>query len=97
MSDFYNPLLHLKRQFNGEVGTISIAKKDGQYEVWFEDFNIMGQGDSEVEALQEAALHAAQLSLLITKVLTQTQGSLVLTEEESQLVIGAIPLQTFPE
>lgn len=66
-------------EFSGDAGTIYVEKSgdkrgDG-YEVWFEDFYILGKGGSEREALEDAALHAASIQLLITRAMSETPST----------------------
>lgn len=84
-------------EFTGKAGTIYIEPPDRsecQWRVWFEDFHIIGQGSSEIEALKDAE----RMTIEMTELVRSAMGSASpLTEEESQLVIGAIPLQALPE
>lgn len=48
-----------------EVGTIYVKHPGSQWEVWFEDFNIIGIGLTRVEALQDAIEHCEQLGQLV--------------------------------
>lgn len=89
----------MAKEFKGEAGTIYLeTSPDGDetpWRVWFEDFCIIGQGRTRIEALQDAASHLAGIGLLVAQAMNQEE--LTLTEEEAQLVIGAIPLQSLPE
>ena len=62
-------------EFTGKAGTIYIEKAyyDDRkpYEVWLEDFCILGDGASEQEALQEAARHTADISDLIKEAIAK--------------------------
>jgi hypothetical protein len=62
------------RQLRGDVGNVFITRDSDidPFEVWFEDFHILGKGNSELEALQDAALHTAQLLLLLTTTMTRS-------------------------
>lgn len=84
-------------EYKGEIGTIYVEVVDGgeRREVWFEDFCILGAGSSEIEALQAAAEYVADLASLVAGAIKIVSPAL--TEEESQLVIGAIPLQALPD
>lgn len=57
-------------EFSGEAGTIYVSKsKDSDekpWEVWFEDFCILGTGDSEIEALQDAKRQAESITQLVS-------------------------------
>lgn len=58
-------------EYTGKAGHIYIEKSgerpnDG-YEVWFEDFCILGAGASELEALQNAIRHTLQIAKLVTE------------------------------
>jgi hypothetical protein len=60
-------------EFKGKAGTIYVnASRDGNnervngdFEVWFEDFCILGQGKSEIEALDDAWRHTGDIMALI--------------------------------
>lgn len=59
----------MAREFKGETGTIYVQYSEGDYKpynVWFEDFVILGDGDSEIEALRDARAHTANIGKLIT-------------------------------
>lgn len=71
-------------EFKGKAGRIYVEKAGYDdrkpYEVWFEDLCILGDGDSEIEALRNAARHAADISILIAEALvTMESGSSVST------------------
>jgi hypothetical protein len=55
-------------ELHGDAGNVYITRDSDMdpFEVWFEDFCILGQGSSQLAALQDAALHVAQLALLLT-------------------------------
>jgi hypothetical protein len=60
------------REFTGKAGNIYIQKcrnpkDDHLYEVWFEDFCIMGNGDSELEALRDASRYTGDILALISE------------------------------
>ena len=81
------------RDVTGKAGTIYIEPpdpRDRQWRVWFEDFHVIGQGPSEIEALKDAERMTTEMTDLVRSAMTDANP---LTEEESQLVIGAIPLQ----
>lgn len=83
----------MNREVRGKAGTIYIEPPDRserQWRVWFEDFHIIGQGPSEIEALKDAERMTVEMAELVRSAMTDANP---LTEEESQLVIGAIPLQ----
>lgn len=55
-------------EFSGKAGTVYIEKvkaSDREYEVWFEDFCILGTGNTEIEALQHAKRHAEDIVRLV--------------------------------
>lgn len=60
------------KEFSGDAGTIYIEQRpkqsedDKPYEVWFEDFCILGNGDSDIEALQNAKQHVEQMTRLVS-------------------------------
>jgi hypothetical protein len=85
-------------KYKSDVGTIYVTETKGAddpWDVWFEDFHIIGQGKSEIEALQDAARYTAGLSLLIATSLASCAS--VLRKEEVDLIVGANPLQALPE
>jgi hypothetical protein len=86
-------------EHKGDAGTIYVTEAERsdshRYDVWYEDFHIIGQGGSEIEALQDAAVYAKQLLELVDSALASYQPTL--TPEETDLIIGAIPLQALPE
>jgi hypothetical protein len=88
-------------EYKGKAGTIylqrsgSASENDPAYEVWFEDFCIIGAGETELGALKDAVMHVADIGNLVASAMGQLSPSL--TGEESQLVIGAIPLQALPD
>jgi hypothetical protein len=59
------------REFTGRAGNIEIRKADDgndrPYEVWFEDFCILGDGDSALEALHDAWRHTGDIMALISE------------------------------
>lgn len=85
-------------EFSGDAGTIYVTEAEHvdnhRYDVWFEEFHIIGQGNSEIEALRDAAVYAKELLELITSALASYAPGL--TSEEANLAIGAIPLQALP-
>lgn len=81
------------REVTGKAGTIYIElpdRNERQWRVWFEDFHIIGQGPSEIEALKDAEQMTMEMTELVRSAISSANP---LTEEESQLVIGAIPLE----
>jgi hypothetical protein len=73
-------------EFKGRAGTIYIEKSDvlsnvdlkpvrAEYEVWFEDFCILGTGDTEVKALDDAWRHTGDIMALIADARIQTASS----------------------
>jgi hypothetical protein len=86
-------------EFKGKAGTIYVEKAgydDSEpYEVWFEDFCIIGTGDSQIAALNDAARHLADMAEIVSDALRQMSPTL--TKEEADLVVGAIPLQALPD
>jgi hypothetical protein len=61
----------LANEFKGEAGTIYIEQArpgdNHRYEVWFETFCILGEGDSELEALNDAWRHTGNIMALIAE------------------------------
>lgn len=86
-------------EFKGKAGTIYVEKGGHDdrepYEVWFEDFCIIGTGHSEIVALNDTLRHVADMAELVADALRQMSSTL--TKEEADLVIGAIPLQALPD
>ena len=73
-------------EFKGEAGTIYIERIDvisktdqrvvrSEYEVWFENLSIIGKGNTELQALQDAALCAAQISLLVATAISKVSDT----------------------
>ena len=62
-------------EFKGDVGTIYTNRSDtsdlGRWEAWFEDFHIIGQGNTELEALQDAERMAQGMNLLVKEAITK--------------------------
>lgn len=58
-------------EFRSEAGNIFVTRDSDidPFEVWFEDFYMLGKGRSELEALQDAALTSAHVSLLLAMAL----------------------------
>ena len=57
-------------EFRGKAGRIFIEQADTEvdshrFEVWFEDFCILGMGNSELEALNNAWTHTGNIMALI--------------------------------
>lgn len=71
-------------EFHGDVGGVYITRDSDidPFEVWFEDFYILGKGSSVPSALQDAALHAAQLSLLIATAMNRISNATPATSGE---------------
>lgn len=63
-------------EFSGEAGTIYVQKSKAPdyhpYVVWFEDLCILGDGDSEIEALQDAGQHTIDILDLIVQAMKKT-------------------------
>ena len=59
------------KEFHGDAGTIYIEQAqpgdNHRYEVWFETFCILGEGDSELTALNEAWRHTGNILALIAE------------------------------
>ena len=71
----------MAKEYTGEAGTIYVEEPDDgstrdDYEVWFEDFCIIGTGKTESEALQSAAIHTGRLSTLILTAMVQSRTKL---------------------
>jgi hypothetical protein len=66
-------------EFTGKAGTIYVEKSGGSrttsYDVWFEDFYILGKGSPDVEALQDAKRHAQDIVRLIDNSIIRTLNS----------------------
>lgn len=64
-------------EFKGDAGTIYTNKSDtpdlGRWEAWFEDFHIIGQGNTELEALQDAERMTQGMNLLVKEAITKIQ------------------------
>ncbi len=64
-------------EFRGDVGTIYTNKSDtsnlGHWEAWFEDFNIIGQGKTEIEALHDAARMTLGMHVLVISAITKME------------------------
>lgn len=66
------------KEFRGKAGVIYVEQRpkqsedDKPYEVWFEDFCILGNGDSDIEALQDARQHAEDIVSLISDAIIKT-------------------------
>lgn len=62
-------------EFEGEAGTIYVKKSkdcdERPYEVWLEDFCILGTGDSILAALENAAKQTALIQELIASAVGQ--------------------------
>lgn len=58
-------------EFKGKAGRIYVEKADDvderHYEVSFEDLCILGTGNSELEALEDAVRHVADISTLVSE------------------------------
>lgn len=71
-------------EFKGEAGTIYIERsKDSDekpFEVWFEDFCILGCGDTDLEALYGAAQHVRDISALIGEAIVKIGAEPVVQE-----------------
>lgn len=69
----------MANEYKGEVGTIYFQRaKDvegKEYEVWFEDFNIIGLGKTKMEALKDAAEFAVDLGKLVESAMAQEAAS----------------------
>jgi hypothetical protein len=61
------------REFKGEAGRIYVEESqpgdDHRYEVRFETLCILGEGNSEIEALQDAWRHTGNIMVLISEAL----------------------------
>lgn len=77
-------------EFTGQAGTIYVEKAgdkptDG-YEVWFEDFCILGKGNSELEALENAGRQTIDILELIVRGMREVAGSTAAKYPASQHV-----------
>lgn len=72
------------REFKGDAGRIYVEKASGSdekpYEVWFEDFHILGLGHTELEALEDAARMLADMDTLVIEAITQVRLNAQTTE-----------------
>lgn len=63
-------------EFKGKAGRIYVEKADNvddhKWEVWFEDFCILGTGNTEIDALVDAKGHTADIIGLISQGITET-------------------------
>lgn len=66
-------------EFKGKAGTIYVQQTTDEnslnekpFEVWFEDFYILGTGRSDIEALQDAKRHADDIVRLISDAVIRT-------------------------
>jgi len=57
------------REFEGKAGNICITRESDicPFEVWFEDFCILGDGNSELEALNNAWSYTGDIMALISE------------------------------
>lgn len=68
-------------EYRGKAGRIYVEQSETEvdshrYEVWFEDFCILGMGNSELEALEDAARHTQNIGTLIGHAIKeQSSGS----------------------
>lgn len=62
-------------EFSGKAGNIYIEEVDDDddrpYQVWFEDFCIIGKGDTELEALNDAVAHVGDISRLVSEAIVE--------------------------
>lgn len=62
-------------EYKGEAGTIYTEYADStdgyRWEAWFEDFHIIGTGDSERSALEDAVRFTEQLGTLTKEALAK--------------------------
>lgn len=64
-------------EFKSDVGTIYTAApghKNDRWECWFEDFNIIGQGSTELDALIDAGRMTAEMNALCLSAVAQLQA-----------------------
>lgn len=68
-------------EFSSQVGTIYISEADNvdeqRWEVWYEDLCILGVGNSEIEALNDAVGHVADIAHLVNMAIISTAVSAV--------------------
>lgn len=66
-------------EFSGKAGTIYVEKSkyvaDGEsrWEVWFEDFCILGAGNTELEALLDAQRMTLEMGELVGHAIAETR------------------------
>lgn len=69
-------------EFKGNAGTIYTSSPSYtiestspvRWEVWFEDFCIIGQGGTELEALRDAERITSGMNALVKKAVTETEA-----------------------
>ena len=64
-------------EFRDDVGSVYVTRDSDidPFEVWFEDFYILGKGNTVPEALADAALYASQLLLLIATAMIRVNSN----------------------
>lgn len=61
-------------KFKGDVGTIYTQETDDadkRWQVWFEDFNIIGLGNTELEALRDAERVTGEMNALVKQAIAE--------------------------
>ena len=64
-------------EYKNQAGTIYVEQdnsNDKPFEVWFEDFCIIGTGNSEREALEDAERHLADINTLVKQALLKADN-----------------------
>lgn len=65
-------------EFKGIVGTIYTSESDSvdgtRWEAWFEDFNIIGTGKTEIDALRDADRMTLDMNQLCRDAITELEG-----------------------
>lgn len=74
------------KEFHGDAGAIYIEQAqpgdNHRYEVWFETFCILGEGNSELEALNDAWRHTGNILALITEARLRLSNATAATSGE---------------
>lgn len=64
--------------FRGEAGYLYTEPPDdtdSEWNVWFEDFVILGSGNSELEALEDAVRHVENIRVLVSDATVRVKES----------------------
>lgn len=62
-------------EFKGDVGTIYTSRSevddDNVWEAWYEDFNIIGMGKTEIDALYDAERMTLAMNALVKRAIVE--------------------------